>query len=275
MRLTVSGNAVLIGLVCVGGCSKPVLGPTTAHPATSSAPTGGSWDWSECLHANVREGRVHYARLSAHPETLDRVLTRLAVGDEPDDNGPRLAAELINAYNAFAMRAGLERYRAAGGDPNRARAPGEDEFRFTLHRREVTLVDIRHRLLRGKTPDVRILFALCPAREGTPLHDQPFESATLDKQLSAVSVAAMQNPDVVQIDHENKSLRLTNMIGREQSLLIGWYRRRTGAGRAVLLNALLDLADDAGRDLLNTAIGYPVVVRPPQRRLNVYVPAGP
>ena len=264
-------------LGALGGCGRPLLGPVAlqarSRPTSADdASTGQAWDWAQCLHETVRDGRVHYARINEHPNTLDRILNRLTVPLDREAVGTERAAYLINAYNVFAMRAGLERYRAAGGDPDRARAPKETQYRFRLNGRDVTLADVRRRLIGGDTPDVRILLALCPAVAGIPLSDQPFEPATLDRQLVAVAAAAMSDPLIVRVDHENKLLRVSDVIGRNRSLLIRAYELRTGARNASLLNALLDLADDAGRDRLNTAIGYPVAVMAQGRRLNVYVP---
>ncbi len=272
-RFVAAITTTWIGSVLATGCARPLLGPIAGPLAAASAENAPAWDWAQCLHDTVRDGQVYYARLNAHPAPLDRVLAHLADGDEPSDKGPARTARLINTYNAFAMRAGLERYRDAGGDPDRARAPNEDDYRFRLHGREVTLADIRARLSGGQTPDVRVPLALCSARAGVPLADQPFAAATLDRQLSDVAAAAMKNPNIVRIDHENQALRVADVIWRNRFALIRGYERRTGAKQARLLNALLDLAEDADRDRLNTAVGYAVAPVAPDRRLNVYAPA--
>ncbi len=263
----------LVGLAASSGCARPLLGPVTTQPASADKDRPDGWLWAECLHQTVRGGAVDYARLAKDPAPLDRFLMRLARPPEPNDTGASRTSRLINAYNALAMRAGLEQFRAAGGDPARARAPDERRYGFRFHGQEVTLVDLRARLLAGPTPDARILFALCAADAGVPLSDQPFEASVLDRQLKAAAAAAMGNPSLVLIDHENMALRVADVIGRHRSMLIRWYQRRTGAGSAALLSALLDLADDRGRDRLNAAVGYRIAPRPRSRRLNVYVPA--
>lgn len=274
IRLASIAVAVAIGLVSLCGCNRPLLGPVSADSPAETPSTPKDWWWSQCLQENVRQGRVHYARLSANPVLLDRLLLSLAAGDEPNDHGAERTARLINTFNIFAMRAGLERYRADQADPNRARAPKEDEYLFRWNGRDVSLSGVRARLMGGKTPDVRILFGLCPARADVPLPAQPFESDALDQQLQTVAAEAMSNPDLVLVDHENMRLSVANVIGRHRRVLIRWYQRRTNAKNATLLNALMDLADDAGRDRLNTAVGYRLLVRSPQRRLNLYVPTG-
>lgn len=262
---------LMIGLV---GCVKPLL-PHNAPIPTTGPTTQDSWAWSSCLHENVRQGRVNYARLAEHSETLDRVLSGLATSPEPSDNGNARTARLINAYNALAMRAGLEVFRRAGNDPRRATAPSENAYRFRLYGWTVTLADIRRRLLAGPTPDVRILLALCPARADIPLSDQPFDADTLDQRLADIATASMANPAIVEIDHENRVLRITDVIGRNRPMFRRWYRHRAGTDRGTIFNAILALCDDAGRDQINTAIGYRILVRPPERRLNVHGPAAP
>jgi hypothetical protein len=261
-----------IGLLHLGGCTTPLLGPVTTQPTAVAEARSLHWDWSRCLHDLVRSGRVHYARLSANPARLDRMLRCLAVSALPGDSGPARKAAFINAYNAFALRAGLECYLASGGDPDRVRAPRETEYRFRLHGRAVTLADVRTRLMAGGPVDPRVLLALCPATADIPLWYQAFAPDTVEAQLTTVAAAAINDPAVVRIDHENRVLRVANVIGRNRDMLVKWYEQRTGAKGARLLNALLDLADDTGRKHLNTAVGYPVTVEPWSRRLNLYVP---
>lgn len=272
-KLTANATVSYMALTGLCGCAQPLLGPMTRESATASGPGGNHWAWAECLHQSVRDGRVRYDRLLEDPRPLDRVLSRLAVEPVPDATGPARVACLVNAYNAFAMRAGLECYRRAGGNAKRSHAPKENEFRFQLQGRNVTLADVRNALLIGPMPDVRILLALSPARADIPLSDQPFDPDTLDRKLAEVAAAAMSNPDVVAVDHANQTLWVTDVIGQSQAMLVRWYRQRMGTDRGELFNALLELSDDAGRDRLNTAVGYRIVARPPERRLNVYDPA--
>jgi len=273
-----AGFAAILGgmLVCLPnlvGCTGPLLGPIRSQDPNHAAPSDDPWAWARCLQASVRDGRVDYARLAERPENLDHVLTLLAAEPEPKDTGAVRTARLINAYNALAMRAGLERYLATGGDITKARAPHEDEYRFRFHGRLVTLADIRRRLVVEGGSDVRTLLALCPARADTMLSDRPFQPDTLDRQLSAVAAATVNDPKQVRVDHENQLLWVGDLIGREAPLFVRWCERRRGTGGVQLFDALLDLADDAGRRRLNAAIGYRMAVCPPEQRLNLYVPS--
>ncbi len=274
IRLAIVWSVGLLGLFALGACAKPVLGPTllTGHETVGPLPV--AWDWAQCLHDVVRDGCVRYDRLSANPAPLDRVLIRLSGEDPPQDATSRKAYG-INAYNAFALRAGLERYRTDLVDPNQVRAPREDEYRFRLHGSEITLAELRDRLVDQGEPDPRILLALCPARVGIPLWPEPIDRHRLDGQLDEIAAAAMKSPDVVRVDHEKMVLRINETLHRNREMLVAWYERRTGAQNAALLNALLDLCQAEDRYRLNTAIGYPVSVLPRRNRLNLTTPAKP
>ncbi|MBN1347721.1 MAG: hypothetical protein JXQ73_33855 [Phycisphaerae bacterium] len=270
-RLVANIAVACLSAVAGTGCAGPLLGPVIPLSVTDPGDFDPQWEWAECLHQLVRLGHVRYDRLAANPAKLDNLLLHLASDQGPTEPGPVRTAWMINAYNTLALRAGLEKYAAARGNADQAVAPREDEYRFQLSGQVVTLTQIRTALMAQPRHDVRILLALCPARADVLLHDQPFAGATLDRDLSSVAQAAVANPRLVQIDHIDERLRVADFIKRNQDVLVDWYSRRTGTKEATLFNALLDLADAHRRDLLNTAIGYPIVAKPPERRLNVYL----
>jgi hypothetical protein len=257
---------------CVRGLLSSPLGPVQTRGPTASSPSADPWAWDRCLQENVRDGLVDYAHLAGWPEPLDCVLAYLASGVEPNDSGASRIARWINTYNALAMRAGLERYLATGGGMAKARAPSEDEYRFRLYRKPVTLVDVRHRLLAAAGQDARVILAMCPAAAEIRLPDRSFQADLLDRQLSTTAAQAVSNPELVRVDHENQTLWVADAIGRQTQTFVRWYERMTGAKGAHLFDALLGMADDGCRRTLNTAVGYRIVVRPPDRRLNVYTP---
>jgi hypothetical protein len=262
---------LLEGVLGVGGCARPLLGPPSTPRGTDSTPSTDNWAWARCLSGTVRDGLVDYSAIAGQRDGLNAVLAELASGPEPNDHGAPRTARLINAYNALAMRAGLERYLATGGNMRLARAPAENEYEFRLHGRPVTLAGIHDQVLRAGGGDPRVLFTLCPASLGVALSDQPYQPDVLEQQLLASAARAINTPEVVRIDHENQTLWIAERISRHRGLLVAWYERRTGARGARLFDALLDLADDGGRQRLNTAVGYAVGVLPAERRLNVYV----
>ncbi len=240
-----------------------------------SQPVSDSWAWARCLRSCVREGQVDYARLSAQPADLDSVLADLAALPEPNDAGPARTARLINVYNALALRAGLEQYLATGGDETKARAPAEDAYEFRLYGRLVTLADVRQLLQPALEQDARVLLVLCPAAPETPLPEQPFQADLLDRQLAAGAARTVGSPRAVRVDHENRTLWVSERIAANEPLLLRWYAGRTGARGAKLLDVLLHLADDASRRDLNAAVGYRIRARAAERRLNLAVPPGP
>ncbi len=267
------GVALVLGVVLVamgvaGGCHKPLLSPIGAAPTPAEA-AADVWAWDRCLNTFVRDGKVDYRQLAAEPRILNSVLARLAEPNEPSDMGPARAARLINAYNAMAMRAGLEEYLKTGGNLKRVVAPSEEGYRFKLHGQEVTLADVRKRLSEGEYRDARVLMALCPAVAGVPLSEQAYQADLLDRQLTAIAVRTMDSPDAVRIDHENRTLFISDAILAHRAELEGWYERRTGSRNAPLIDVLLELSGDAARRRLNAAVGYPIAICPESVKLNI------
>jgi hypothetical protein len=58
----------------------------------------------------------------------------------------------------------------------------------------------------------------CAGFGGCDIARPPFQPDLVDRQLSAVAAKAMNNPDVVRVDHENKILWIAHEIGRHQTL---------------------------------------------------------
>lgn len=257
------------------GCSQSTLGPMPLYaPSEPAPPLEDPWGWPYVtfLHDFIREGQVDYARLLANPDRINAILIAVAESEPPQSPGPARTADLINAYNLFAIRAGLERYRMSLGNPNLTMAPTEIDYQFRLHGRDVTLDQLRRRLLPAARRDARILLALSPARHGLPVPGRPFTADTLDKELERIGQATVANPELVDINHEDMVLRLAHPFGRHRKLFFEWYRRQMGASDGTLLNVLLMMAAPDDRSMLNTAVGYPIEIKTPSHRLNAYVP---
>ncbi len=267
--------ASLTGLALAGGCSRSTLGPMPLYAPSEPAPMlEDPWGWKYVLflHDFVRDGQVDYAGLLANPDRINALLISIAEPPGPKHTGHARTAHLLNAYNLFAIRAGLEQYRRTLGNPNLAMAPAETDYRFRLHGRDVTLARLRERLLPDARRDARVVLALCPARQGLPVPDRPFTADILDKELERIGQAAVRNPDLVEISHEDMTLRLAHPFGRHREVFLDWYRRRMGATDGTLFNALLTMATPDDRALLNTAVGYPIEIKQPSHRLNAYTP---
>lgn len=233
-------------------------------------------DWATVLRENVSEGRVDYNHLSTHQEPLGRFLKILATLS-PDSHPQAFSTDherlcyYINAYNAGMLAAVLQ-----AGLPDSlyslAHHPDND-FALTIGARRQSLADLRKQAVEEARGDVRVLFALCSAAMGSPrLHEQPFRPTGLDEQLRVAAQRAMDNPQIVQVDHEHQELRVATWLGAAHQSFIDDYLRQTGAPSGTLLNALLQFARPVRREWLNTAVGYPVRLIPFDRSLNRWSP---
>ena len=229
--------------------------------------------WAAVLLENVKDGLVDYDHLAAHPERLLGYL-RIVAALSPDhcpNEFPTSASRLafyINAFNAAVVAAVLDAGACESVHNLHVRS-FEDRARVLVGRRWMSLADLRHRAVIEAAGDARVVFTLCDAAVGSPpLADRPFRSEGLDDQLRLVALHAMNNPKVVNVDHEHQTLNIATWMLANREPFFQHYRRRTGAETVTMLNVVLDFAAPARRDWLNTAAGYRVGIIPFDRRLN-------
>ncbi|MFQ6047924.1 MAG: DUF547 domain-containing protein, partial [Phycisphaerae bacterium] len=230
-------------------------------------------DWATTLRRHVRDGLVDYAALANDRRPLERFVALLSVA------GPHATPHLfttrqqrlcyyINAYNALAVRAVLERW------PTRTMyeltGPSlEHGYRFKVDGQVLSLYEIAQLAIKNAAGDMRVLFTLCAAARGCPqLAPLPYRPIMLERQLREAAARAVANPALVRIDHQARTLRVGMVIFNNRQRLIRWYERRYATSGASLLNALLAMADEARRQELNSAVGYRVRMLPFDRTLN-------
>ena len=143
------------------------------------------------------QGLVDYAGLKENQAKLDAYLKNVALLDPKTYaawSEDEQLAFLINAYNAYTLKAIVERYpleeqpRGSWFYPRNSirQIPGVwDELKWTVMGREMTLDDIEHGTIRKDFDEPRIHAALvCAAMSCPPLRDEPFRGDTLDDQLA-------------------------------------------------------------------------------------------
>ena len=257
-----------------GGCGQPRVdlfevpaGPTTVPE------TFDDRDWATVLRENVKDGLVDYDHLQGHSGPLDRFLALLAAaGPERTPNLlPSRRARLayyLNAYNAGVLKAVLhEQVPPTMHDVRRRRlAQG---YRLMIDGRPQTLAQVRQAAREESLGDARIEFCLCDAAKGSPpLRQQPFRAPLLEDQLQQAAREAMDNPRMVNIDHEKERLSVSLVIRQQREEFLDFYRRQTGVSSPTLTNVLLHLAGSMRRQWLSTAVGYEEAVIPFDRSLN-------
>ncbi|MCH7527542.1 MAG: DUF547 domain-containing protein, partial [Planctomycetes bacterium] len=214
---------------------------------------------------------------AAHPAPLHRYLQPHA-SQEPHST-PQLFKNrndrlcyYINAYNAAVLAAVLHAQIPQSMHTHRTRSL-DHSYRVVLEGRSNTLADVRTLAEAQAKGDVRLVFCLCDAARGTPpLYEQPLRPIGLEETLRVLAQKAMDNPNIIRVDHERQRLLLAVPLFTRRHSFIEFYKRRTGAKEATMLNVVLHLASRVRRQWLNTAVGYPERLIPFDRTLNRWTP---
>jgi hypothetical protein len=279
MRLV--GAIALMALGGAVGCAPaPTLIPPDSRLVPNPVPTTFSLgDWATIVTEYAKKGLVDYDGLARNRETLDRYYALISVmgpastADQFPTRQDQIAYD-INAFNALMLLIVLE-------DPQRATIYDLDlplpmtGYQFVVDGARVRLFDIEQRLLRDSSGDVRILFALNRGALGGPgLHYEPFRAASLERQLREAAANALDDPRLLQVDHEQRTLFLWLGILSHRDEFLDFYQLRRRTPAPSLLSVLLELASPRRRQALNAAIGYHIRPMPFDRRLNRWRPGG-
>jgi len=271
------GLVLAVGVVLpCAGCAPPAVdlfGGETGQAPIAVPATFDDRQWATVLRENVKDGLVDYDHLQSHAEPLERFSALLAVaGPETTPSlFPSRSARLayyLNAFNAGVLQAVLhEGIPPTMHDVRRRNL--ETGYRLMIDGRARTLAEVRAAAGKESRGDVRIEFAFCAAASGSPpLQREPFRAAHLAEQLRRVAQEAMDNPRMVNIDHERERLNIALVIRQRRREFLDYYRRQTGVGSPTLSNVLLHLAGSMRRQWLATAVGYHEAVIPFDRSLN-------
>ncbi len=131
-------------------------------------------------------------------------------------------AYLINAYNAYTIKAIIDHYPIQPSGLARFRFPKNsirqipgvwDKLKFAVAGEKMTLNEMEHEEMRAKLKEPRIHFAIVCASIGCPLlRNHAFTAENLDTELDRAAKAFMRNPDKVRIDRDDKELHLSRIF---------------------------------------------------------------
>ncbi len=204
--LLLACGLVLITATGCGGGPAPWASADASTPspaATAPQPRLDPAPFNAVLRSVVDgQGLVDYAALQRDPAQLDRYLKALgALAPErfASWSEAEQIALLINAYNAFTLRAIID------NDPIRSSIkaiPGVWKFRrHQLMGRGLTLDAIEHEILRREYNEPRIHAALvCAAISCPPLRQEAFTGAALERQLEDQTIRWLASPVGLVID---------------------------------------------------------------------------
>jgi hypothetical protein len=179
--------------------------------------------WDHLLHHYVdRAGRVDYeAWTTHHPQTLARWLAQQSA----DTHGHQdHLAHWINLYNAFTIQAVLSAFPITSIRPTLMGLPNWIAFLRFFQRRVhrlgsecFSLAQIENRMLRQRTGDPRIHFAIVCASVGCPLlRHEAYTPEGVEEQLEDDVTRFINNPTKVRFDAGERTLYC--------SKIFQWYK---------------------------------------------------
>lgn len=194
--------AVSVLAIAVAACAGPRHAPD--QPPTSDDPRDA---WRAFLAQRVdAEGRIALRGIRQDTTNLDvflRWVARTDAASQPDSFPDRASqvAFHINAYIALTIRD-----RAAGGH-NRSFTQ-----RHEIGGRWLTLYEYEDEVIKP-LGDARVYFALrSPFRSGPRLPREPFDAATLDARLDAMTRECLAERQSIEIHVSAQRLRLSPLL---------------------------------------------------------------
>ena len=148
--------------------------------------------YAKLLSGYVHNGKVDYAGFKADEHELDSYLETLAQINPDNLETNEQFAFYINLYNSWTIKLILTRYPDVESIKDLGslfQSPWKKPI-VKLNNQIVTLDHIEHDILRARFRDPRVHFAInCASKSCPPLLNEPYESATLDRQLDHVTRA--------------------------------------------------------------------------------------
>lgn len=140
------------------------------------------------LKQRVKNSRVDYAGLKAHPEDLNRYLGQVAAVSKAEFkkwSEPLQIAFLCNAYNAYTLKLIVDHYplKSIKDIGNFINGPWDQPV-VTLFGETMDLNTVEHKILRVDYAEPRLHFVLvCAAKGCPPLRSEAYVGARLEEQL--------------------------------------------------------------------------------------------
>ena len=170
----------------------------------ATQPAAAEFDQAHATFAGVlteyvRDARVDYTALKAHPQDLHRYLDQVTAVSKSEFkkwNEPQQIAFLSNAYNAYTLRLIIDHYPVKSIKDIGGLLTGPwDQPVVKLFGETITLNIVEHKILRKDYSEPRIHFALvCAAKGCPPLRSEAYVAGRLDAQLDDQAKQFLANP---------------------------------------------------------------------------------
>jgi hypothetical protein len=177
------------------------------------------------LRTYVKGGLVDYAALKKNRKGIDQFVKEIgAVTTNEYESWSRdqQLAFWINTYNGWFLQIVINHYPIRGGrllgvlypENSVQRIPGIwDDIKTSVARREVSLNDVEHKILRPLFKEPRIHFAIVCASIGCPvLRSEPFRANALQRQLEDAAQDFVNNPTKVRWNANEKKLEISKIF---------------------------------------------------------------
>lgn len=144
--------------------------------------------FNNVLTQYVKDARVDYAALKAHPQDLTRYLDQVATVNKAEFkkwSEVEQIAFLSNAYNAYTLRLIIDHYPIKSIKDIGSFLKGPwDQPAVKLFGETITLNTVEHKILRVDYAEPRLHFVLvCAAKGCPPLRSEAYVGARLEEQL--------------------------------------------------------------------------------------------
>ena len=197
---------------------RPALAPGSLYAAETETGAFNTDSYQRVLRIYVNEqGLVNYARLAEDRELLDNFVAdigALALDTYKAWPEPERLAFLINAYNAFTLRAVIDNYPIRGRrlaallyptSSIRQIAGVRDGLTFSLLGQMVTLEHLENKILRGEFNEPRLNLALARAALGGPvLRGEPYSGTDLETKLEDQTRSFLADPSKFKLNKEEQ-----------------------------------------------------------------------
>jgi len=168
------------------------------------------------------DGRVSYAELKKERKDLDAFIKSLegvSEGEYAALTENQKVALWINAYNAITLQAIVNNYPIKSNfvtslvyPKNSIRQIDEvwEKRNHMIAKREVSLNDIEHKILREKFnyPEIHVAL-VCAAKSCPPLRNEPYFADLLDEQFKAQGKAFVQSGRGFELDKGSKTVKIS------------------------------------------------------------------
>ncbi|HUZ07427.1 MAG TPA: DUF547 domain-containing protein [Candidatus Paceibacterota bacterium] len=191
--------------------------------------------FDQVLKTYVKDARVDYVALKAHPQDLTRYLDQVAAVTKPEFkqwNEQQQIAFLLNAYNAYTLKLIIDHYPIASiKDIGHFWSGPWDQPIVHLFGETTTLSTVENKMLRADYNEPRVHFAMVCASIGCPpLRSEAYVGSRLDDQLSDQARQFMANRTKNRVDVASHTIYLSPIF----KWFAGDFEKKSGSVLAFL-----------------------------------------